>query len=123
MADASGSIEVVPRRALPVPALGWWALAAAVICAGAEVMSGLGYRWNWWALGTGLQALRWSASAALFAAVVALLALVLAIRARSPRAMLPGTAALLLALAVAGPPAYLWRQAQHLPRIHDASTS
>ncbi len=100
----------------------WIACVVGLISALAALMAGPAYRFGGLALGAAFGLLRWTTTAAIGAAGVALLAwLVLAVvrrRAWQPLAAL----ALLLNVAVAGPPLYLQQQAQRLPKIHDIST-
>ena len=97
-------------------------LALAVICGLAELLAGLGYRWDWWHFRTGIQIMRWSASADLAAVVLTLVAAVLAYRRGARGALATGIAGIALSLIVAGPPLYHWRLVDQLPRIHDIST-
>jgi uncharacterized protein (DUF1499 family) len=98
--------------------LAWLALGVALFCALAELLAGPGYRLAWWPLGAGLQIIRWSASVALGAVVVAAV-LAVAAGGSARRVALAG---LVAAVAVAGPPVWMWWQARSLPRIHDIST-
>ncbi len=97
-------------------------LALAVICGLGELLAGLGYRWDWWHFRTGIQIMRWSASADLAAVVLTLVAAVLAYRRGARGALATSVAGIALSLVVAGPPLYHWRLADQLPRIHDIST-
>jgi uncharacterized protein (DUF1499 family) len=100
------------------------ALIAGILCALAELLAGPAYRAGALSLSPAIQTMRWGATIALGAAAVALVALLLsaftqsAARAR-PRAAL----ALVLGLAVAAPPLYMFWRLQTLPRIHDITTS
>lgn len=96
--------------------------SVAAACAAADLLSGLGYRAGWFALGPALQAMRVSTIAALVTFLATLGVLLMALRAEAPQAAVVAGFAALLALCVAGPPVYLWRQGQVLPRIHDVST-
>ncbi|MDE2457434.1 MAG: DUF1499 domain-containing protein [Burkholderiales bacterium] len=97
------------------------ALAAGVLAGLAALLAGPAYRLGLLGLGGGLQTVRWAATVAFVAAVMAALALLLALAARR-RAGWALLAALVLNLAVAGPPIALLWQARHLPLIHDIST-
>jgi uncharacterized protein (DUF1499 family) len=102
--------------------LAWAGLSLAAACGVAALLAGPGYRLGWWALGPGIQIVRWSATVALAALAVSVVA---AIAARATGARLAWATALtglVLSLAVAGPPLWLWWQADRLPRIHDVST-
>ena len=101
---------------------GWVAGSIAAACAAADLLAGLGYRAGWLALGPALQAMRVSTIVALVTFPAALAVLLMALRAQAPHAAGVAGFAALLALCVAGPAVYLWRQGQVLPRIHDVST-
>jgi len=104
-------------------ALARLASAAAVLCALAELLAGPAYRIGALALGPALQTMRWGATIAVGAAVVALLALLLALRGKAPRATRwHAGLALALAIAVAAPPLVMYGRLLQLPRIHDIST-
>lgn len=104
--------------------LAWLALLLGVACVAAVLLAALAYRNETLSLGTAMQSIRWAATGALVGAVVALLSLVLVIRAVGARrtAMLVAIAALALNVLVVAPPLYLFAQAKSLPRIHDIST-
>jgi uncharacterized protein (DUF1499 family) len=97
-------------------------LALALICGIAELLAGLGYRWDWWHFRTGIQILRWSATAALALAALSLVVAALAYRRGARGALTTSLAGFALALVVAGPPLYHWRLVDQLPRIHDINT-
>ena len=103
-------------------ALAWTGLGVAAASGIAELLAGPGYRLGWWPLGPGIQIVRWSATVAVVAIVVALAAAIAARVYRARRALLAALAGLVVALIVATPPVYLWRQADRLPHIHDVST-
>ena len=113
-----------PARALhrACRPLAWIALGAAALCGALELLAGPGYRLGWWSLGAGLQTMRWAATAALAAAALALAATLCAAASGARRSALVGVAGLVLALAVAGPPLYLYWKVERLPHIHDIST-
>jgi len=97
-------------------------LALALACGLAELLAGLGYRWEWWHFRTGIQIMRWSAGADLAVVVLTLVAVVMAYRRSARGALITSSIGLALALLVAGPPLYHWRLVDQLPRIHDIST-
>ena len=103
-------------------ALGRFALALAALGGLADLLAALAYRSGGLALGPALQTIRWSAGGALAAAVLALIAIVGSFHAGARAGLAVPAIALAVALAVAGPPLYLWHRVQTLPRIHDAST-
>jgi uncharacterized protein (DUF1499 family) len=103
-------------------ALAWSGLGLALACGFGELFAGLGYRWGWWHFRTGIQIVRWSATADLAAVALALLAAIIAYTQGARSALATGAAGLVLALAVAGPPLYHWRLLEQVPRIHDIST-
>ncbi len=98
------------------------ALASGLLCAAGALLAGPAYRIEWLALGAAFELLRWATYGALGGAAVALLAWVALTLARATRGRAIAAAALALNAAVAGPPLYLYRQAQALPNIHDIST-
>ncbi|HEU5297359.1 MAG TPA: DUF1499 domain-containing protein [Burkholderiaceae bacterium] len=103
-------------------ALAALALVAGVLSALAELLAGPAYRISALPLGAAIQTMRWGATVALGAAAVALVALLLSVASNAPvRGM--AALALVLALVVAAPPLYMYRQLQHLPKIHDISTN
>lgn len=103
-------------------ALATLALALGLICGAAALLAGPAYRAQLLPLGAGLQAIRWAASGAVAGAVAALIALGLLALAGASRGGSVAAAALVLNALVAGPPLYMYRQVQSLPRIHDVST-
>jgi uncharacterized protein (DUF1499 family) len=103
-------------------ALAWTGFGLALACGAAELLAGLGYRWDWWHFRSGIQIMRWSASTDLAAVVLTLAAAILAYRHGARRALAVSLAGLALALVVAGPPLYHWRLVEQVPRIHDIST-
>lgn len=103
-------------------ALAWTGLGLALACGVAELLAGLGYRWGWWHFRVGIQIMRWSATSDLAAVVLALAAVILAWKVGTRRALVTGVYGLVLALVVAGPPLYQWRQVELVPRIHDITT-
>jgi len=106
-------------------ALAVLALIVGALCAAAELLTGPAYRAELLQLGPAIQTMRWAATIAIGATVVALVAVLLLSMARSPAPGARGRAALalLLGLVVAGPPLYMYWQVQHLPRIHDITTN
>lgn len=122
--------QSAPTRQAPAPGrsgtrLGqaaWLTFALAAACALIELLAGPAYRVGLIALGTGLQTLRWAASAAALVAVAAALAAWLASRRQAKRAQAVFILGALVGVLAAGPPTVLWYRVQHLPRIHDIST-
>ena len=105
-----------------VVALAWGALGVAAACGIAELIAGPAYRLGWWGLGSAFQALQWALVVDVAAIVVALAAAILAYKVRARRALIVSLAGLIVSVIVAGPPVYLWRQAEGLPPIHDITT-
>jgi uncharacterized protein (DUF1499 family) len=97
-------------------------LGVAAICGIAELIAGPAYRLGWWGLGSAFQALQWALFVDVAAIVVALAAAILAYKVRARRALFVSVAGLIVSVIVAGPPVYLWRQAEGLPHIHDITT-
>ena len=93
-----------------------------IACGIGEVLAGIGYRLHWWGVGGGIQTMGWSATAALVGLLLAVVALILGIRAHARRAMVTAGIALALAGVIAGPPVLMAREAMRLPQIHDIST-
>jgi uncharacterized protein (DUF1499 family) len=94
----------------------------ALACATAELTAGPGYRLGWWRLGPAFGTLRWAVIVDLAAIVIALTAAILAYNVGTRRTLLVSLVGLVVSIAVAAPPVYLWRQAEALPHIHDIST-
>ena len=105
-------------------ALATLTLTVGVLCAAAALLAGPAYRTEVLALGPAIQTMRWAATIAIGGAVVALVAvLLLMARPVVPRARGRAALALLVNVVVAAPPLYMYWQLQHLPKIHDISTS
>ena len=106
------------------PALATLALVVGLLCAAAALLAGPAYRVEALALGPALQTMRWAATIAIGGTVVALVAgLLLMARPVVARARGLAVVALLVNALVAAPPLYMYWQLQHLPKIHDISTS
>jgi uncharacterized protein (DUF1499 family) len=97
-------------------------LGAALIGALFELLAGPAYRLGWIALRPGLQAMRWAATAEAVVLGLALLGALAAFGKQLRRARKIFTAASIISLLAAAPPALLWYRVQHLPHIHDIST-
>jgi hypothetical protein len=122
MTTATASMAGGNRNTRIAVALAWTGLALASACGLAELLAGLGYRWNWWHFRTGIQIMRWSASIDLAAVAMTLPAAILAYKNGARSALAVNVAGLVLSLVVAGPPLYHWRLLDQVPRIHDIST-
>ncbi len=122
MTETTASIADSGKGARIATALAWGAFLLALACGIAELLAGLGYRWGWWHWRTGIQIMRWSATADLAAVMLTLAAAILAYHYGVRRALAAGVTGLVLSLIVAGTPLYLWRQVDRVPRIHDIST-
>ena len=122
MTTATASMAGGNRNTRIAVALAWTGLALASACGLAELLAGLGYRWNWWHFRTGIQIMRWSASIDLAAVALTLPAAILAYKNGARSALAVNVAGLVLSLVVAGPPLYHWRLLDQVPRIHDIST-
>lgn len=116
------SPAVVRKDAGLSTTLAWLGVLLAVSCGIAELLGGLGYRFGWWTFGSGIQIIRWSATLASAAVVVAVIAILLALWGGTRRVVVIGIIALALSLAAVGPPALLAYQVKRLPVIHDIST-
>jgi uncharacterized protein (DUF1499 family) len=99
-------------------------LTVGLWCAAAALLAGPAYRTEVVTLGVAIQTMRWAVTVALGGAAVALVAVLLSLaRPVVPRARGRAALALLVNVAVAAPPVYMYWQLQHLPKIHDISTS
>jgi uncharacterized protein (DUF1499 family) len=98
------------------------ALALAIGCAAAALIAGPGYRFDAWSLGVGFDVLRWAAYGAAAAALIACAGALLAWRGGRRGRVAQGVAALAIALATFGVPAFMLERAKASPAIHDVST-
>ena len=93
--------------------------AAALLCA---LFAGLGYRWGWWALGTGFSLLKYAAYLGIAAVVLGIVAAVLRFTGATRRGLWLALAAVIVGLGVSGT-LYRWiQQARSVPPIHDITT-
>jgi uncharacterized protein (DUF1499 family) len=120
-ADASRAPQGTPGGGVRVR-LAWLAFALAMLCALAELLAGPAYRFGLVGLPSGLQTMRWAASAAAVVFALAAIAGWLAGRQQAKRAQWIFLLGALIGLLAAVPPAVLWYRVQHLPHIHDIST-
>ena len=102
--------------------LAWAGLGIAAVCGIATLIAGPGYRLGWWGLGPGFQIVRWAVTIDLAAIVVGVAAAILAYRVHAQRELIVSLLGLIVSVAVAGPPVYLWRHAEGLPHLHDITT-
>lgn len=120
MAEMTASTAGSGRRiALAFAYIG---LGAALICAAAAVLAGLGHRWEWWHYRDGLNILRIAGWSALGATVLALIGCIAAGVTGERRALRAGIAGVIVGAITFGFPAYRYYQAQTLPPIHDITT-
>jgi uncharacterized protein (DUF1499 family) len=116
-----------PRSASPIARLGrllgWLAFAAGVVCAVLALLAGPAYRLELLPLNLAIPTVRWAGTVALGGAAAALLGLLLTLgsSARS-RWRRRARWALVINLAVAAWPLYMYYQYETHPRIHDIST-
>ena len=117
------SSDAASRPARVTRGLAMAALVVAALCALAELLAGPAYRIGALPLGIAIQTMRWAATIAAGAAVVALSMLLLSL-ARSGLRTVRGRAAiaLVLGIAAAAPPLVLYTRLQQLPKIHDITT-
>ncbi len=102
--------------------LTWLTLLGGMLSAAAALLAGPAYRGSVLSLGSAFLVLRWATIAAIAGAGLALLAGGLLWLAGARRGRAITVAAIVVNALVAGPPLYLYRQAQSLPNIHDIST-
>jgi uncharacterized protein (DUF1499 family) len=88
----------------------------------AAVLSGLGYRFGWWPLGTAFRILKWSAYVAFAAAALSLAGAIVARPGGRRRGFVGALVGLALAAVTVGWPAVMLYRAEHVPPIHDIST-
>ena len=98
------------------------AIALALLVALAALMSGLGTRWGFWSFRTGFQILRYSAMAAIAAAIIALVAALLTRPGVPQRGFIVSIVALVVSLVVVAIPYQFARSAKAAPPIHDITT-
>jgi uncharacterized protein (DUF1499 family) len=110
-----------PRRRF-AQRLAWTGLGLALACGAGELLAAAGYRAHWWGVSGGIQTMRWSATAAIGAFVIALVAVIAAHRSGASRAARIAWMGLLLAALIAAPPLWFASHAVRLPSIHDIST-
>ncbi len=103
-------------------ALTWLALLGGLLSGVAALLAGPAYRGSLLSLGSAFLVLRWATIAAMAGAGVAVLAWGLLTLGGARRGRTLAAAALVVNAIVAGPPLYLYAQAQSLPNIHDIST-
>ena len=97
-------------------------LGLAVLATAFAVVSGPGYRFGWWGLGTGFTLLRWAAYGGIAAVVVSLAGGAGALLAGARRDLLPPALGVLLGFFIVYVP-WSWREtARNVPRIHDITT-
>lgn len=113
-------LTVRPRSRFAVVAV--VAIALALLVALAALMSGLGTRWGLWSFRTGFQVLRYSAMAAIAAAVIALIAALLTRPGTPQRGFVLSVIALVVSLVVVAIPYQFARSAKGAPPIHDITT-
>jgi uncharacterized protein (DUF1499 family) len=122
MTESTASVAVPGNGARIAATVVWGAILLVLACGVAELLAGLGYRWGWWHFRTGIQVMRWSATTDVAAVVLTLVAAILAYAYGARSALVAGAVGLLLGVVIAGPPIYLWRVVDHVPRIHDITT-
>lgn len=100
----------------------WTALGLAMACALVELLAGPGYRFEFWGLGVGLQAIGWAAISAATVFALTLIGTAMVLRSGMKRTRIIFLAAATISLLTFVPPTVLWFRAKHLPHIHDIST-
>lgn len=96
-------------------------LYLSVACSFVFLISGYGYQWNIWSLGTGFTLLRYGAYAAIGLAVISLVSIWF-LRKSSARAIIYAVFSFILTGIVSGTALYWQHQAGHVPPIHDITT-
>jgi uncharacterized protein (DUF1499 family) len=104
------------------PPLAKGALALALACGLAMLLAGVGYRQQWWGVGAGIRTMMGATGFALFAALLAVIAVIAGVRAASRRTVVLAAIALAAAALVATPPMLMARQSSRVPAIHDITT-
>jgi uncharacterized protein (DUF1499 family) len=97
-------------------------LPLALLCAIAAVVSGIGYRMEWWPLKWGFAILQWAAYLAIVASALAIAGVVVARRGERRRGLASALIALLVGIATFGIPGMMLIKAKQLPEIHDITT-
>ncbi len=97
-------------------------LALALLSAAGGVAAGLGYRFEFFSLGTGFSVLRWSAYGGIAAAALSLIFALWILRQSPYRGLISALAGFTLGAAVAAVPYSHLRLARSVPPIHDIST-
>ena len=96
------------------------ALTLAVIGVAAGIMSGIGYRLDWWHFRTGIQMIKWSAYAGLLALALAVIGLAFSRKTRL--VVVAGVLAIIIGAIMVYIPLGLKQTADTLPKIHDITT-
>jgi uncharacterized protein (DUF1499 family) len=107
-----------PRRAIVAIV----ALLIGLFAGVAGLLGGFGYRWGWWALGTGFAVVRWSAYVALGGGALGLAALVMPPWRNALIWRCVAIAAVFVGVAVPGVPYLAQRAAETAPRINEVTT-
>lgn len=94
-------------------------VALAVILMG---LAGLGSRWGWWYFTTGFAMLKWTAYAAIAAAVLTVVAALFVRGGHRGRSLAIAAVAVIVAIGVVSVPWRMLRAARALPAIHDITT-
>ncbi len=105
------------RTAVPRASLG-----LALVTAIALTLSGFGYRWGWWSVGTSVSVLRVAAFVGIAVGMLALVGIGLAAVARAWPGVVLAVLALAIAAGVAWLPLSFQKMARTVPRIHDITT-
>lgn len=94
----------------------------AILSGLAELLSGLGSRWEWWHFRTGFVILRWAAYGGLAAAVISAAGAVLTLPGRRRQGFVLSVGGLLIGIVIFGLPFSWWQTAKKVPPIHDLTT-
>jgi uncharacterized protein (DUF1499 family) len=122
------AVAAPTSRRLPVrvgTVLAYAGFALGVVCAVTALLAGPSYRTGTVPLSGAFGAMRWATMGAIAGAVMSLSAtflLAVAGGSAARRATWFGVLGIAINLATAGPPLYMYREAQRLPKIHDITT-
>lgn len=110
---------------LPNRRLSWFALISFTIAVIAIIMftiSGFGYQWKIWGLGTGFKLLTWGAYLAMFGILITLISVIITRPGSRKSGFGISVLGLLISLVITGTALFFYHRATSAPAIHDIST-